>query len=74
MIGGGPQYVMADIEGVGSDLCGNYQAGVGLRLNLFAEHPVDLELRFHHISNLGMADPNVPLNSTKAYVGFSLPF
>ena len=74
MFGGGPVYVAADIDGVGSDLCGNYQAGVGVRLNLIENHPVDLELRFHHISNLGMAEPNVPLNSTKLFLGFMLPF
>ena len=74
MIGGGPQYIMADIEGVGSDLCGNYQMGCGLRLNVAEKHPVNLEIRYHHISNLGMADPNVPLNSVKMFVGATLPF
>ena len=74
MIGGGPQYIMADIEGVGSDLCGNYQMGCGLRFNLADRHPVNLEIRYHHISNLGMADPNVPLNSVKVFIGATLPF
>jgi lipid A 3-O-deacylase len=74
MVGGGPQYVLADIEGVGSDLCGNYQAGGGIRLNLIEDHPINLELRFHHISNLGFAEPNVSLNSTKLLLGFMLPF
>lgn len=71
LTGGGPVYVMADIDGVGSDLCGNYQAGCGLRFNAAEEHPINLELRYHHISNLGMADPNVPLNSIKLFVGFT---
>ena len=74
MIGGGPQYILADIEGVGSDLCGNYQMGCGLRFNVAEKHPVNLEIRYHHISNLGMADPNVPLNSVKMFVGATLPF
>lgn len=74
MIGGGPIYVAADIEGVGSDLSGNYQAGGGIRLNVFENHPVNLEVRFHHISNLGLASPNVPLNSTKLFLGFNLAF
>jgi len=74
MIGGGPVYVAADIDGVGSDLCGNYQAGGGMRLNLIENHPINLEARYHHISNLGMATPNVPLNSTKFFLGFNLPF
>lgn len=74
MIGGGPQYVMADIDGVGSDLCGNYQMGLGTRFLIKEKHPVNLEIRYHHISNLGMEDPNVPLNSVKFYVGTTLPF
>jgi opacity protein-like surface antigen len=74
MIGGGPQYILADIEGVGSDLCGNYQMGGGLRFNITEKHPINLEIRYHHISNLGMADPNVPLNSVKIFVGATLPF
>ena len=74
MIGGGPQYIMADIEGVGSDLCGNYQMGCGLRFNIADQYPVNLEIRYHHISNLGLAEPNVPLNSIKVFVGATLPF
>lgn len=74
MIGGGPQYILADIEGVGSDLCGNYQMGCGLRFNVADQHPVNLEIRYHHISNLGLADPNVPLNSVKVFIGATLPF
>jgi hypothetical protein len=74
MIGGGPQYIMADIDGVGSDICGNYQAGLGTRFRIKDKHPVNLELRYHHISNLGMEDPNVPLNSVKVFLGFRLPF
>lgn len=68
MTGGGPVLVLADIDGVGSDLCGNYQAGCGLRFNKM-KHPVNMEIRYHHISNLGMADPNVPLNSVKLFIG-----
>ncbi|MEN8256041.1 MAG: acyloxyacyl hydrolase, partial [Verrucomicrobiota bacterium] len=73
MIGGGPQYVLADIEGVGSDLCGNYQTGIGTRFLFADKHPVNLEIRYHHISNLGMAEPNIPLNSVKVFVGATLP-
>lgn len=74
LIGGGPQYLLADIEGVGSDLCGNYQMGIGTRFLVAEKHPVNLEIRYHHISNLGMAEPNVPLNSVKIYAGITLPF
>lgn len=74
MAGGGPVYVLADIEGVGSDLCGNYQMGGGIRLNIFGDTPVNLEARYHHISNLGAEEPNIALNSTKFLFGFTLPF
>lgn len=74
IIGGGPQYVAADIEGVGSDICGNYQMGLGTRFMATEKHRINLEIRYHHISNLGMEDPNVPLNSVKIYAGFTLPF
>lgn len=69
MIGGGPQYLMGDIEGVGSDICGNYQLGLGTRFMVTEKHRINLEIRYHHISNLGMADPNVPLNSVKLLIG-----
>lgn len=74
MIGGGPQYIMADIEGVGSDLCGNYQMGIGTKFLVADKHEVNLEIRYHHISNLDMAEPNVPLNSVKIFIGATLPF
>lgn len=74
MIGGGPQYIMADIDGVGSDVCGNYQLGIGTRYMFKDKHPINLELRYHHISNLGMEEPNVPLNSVKVFIGARLPF
>jgi lipid A 3-O-deacylase len=74
MAGGGPVYVAADIQGVGSDLCGNYQVGGGLRINATENQTILLELRYHHISNLNLASPNVALNSSKLYLGFALPF
>lgn len=74
MIGGGPQYILADIEGVGSDLCGNYQSGIGTKFKVKKKYDVNLEVRYHHISNLGMAEPNVPINSVKIYLGATLPF
>jgi hypothetical protein len=72
-LGGGPVYVAADIPGMGSRLCGNYQAGVGARIP-FSGWALHTELRYHHISNLGTADPNVPLNSLRALVGVSRDF
>ena len=72
--GGGPVYVAADIEGVGSDLCGNYMAGAGIRLKASALRYFNVEARYHHVSNLNMADPNVPLNSLKIMLGMTIRF
>jgi hypothetical protein len=69
-LGGGPVYADVVIPGMGSRLCGNYQAGVGLRLP-FARWSAHIEMRYHHISNLGLADPNEPLNSLHGMVGVS---
>jgi len=74
LAGGGPLYTGADIEGVGSDLCGNYLAGGGFRIALGERIAFNLEARYHHISNLGFADPNVPINSTKFLSGFTFSF
>jgi hypothetical protein len=74
MAGGGPVYTEADIPGVGSSLCGNYQAGGGLRIPLSDRIAFNAELRYHHISNLGMKEPNVPLNSLKGVCGLTLVF
>jgi hypothetical protein len=67
--GGGPVYSFADIDGMGADLNGNYQFGVGLEYPLSDARQLLVELRFHHISNAGSEDPNVPLNSGKFLVG-----
>lgn len=67
--GGGPVYSFADIDGMGADLNGNYQFGVGLEYQLDNRQRLLVELRYHHISNAGSEDPNVPLNSGKFLVG-----
>ncbi len=69
-LGGGPVYAEADIPGMGSRLCGNYQAGGGIRFP-FGRTALHIEARYHHISNLGMADPNVPINSLRGLLGLS---
>jgi len=74
MMGGGPVYLAGDINGVGSDICGHYQLGLGVRLKSTAGRIWNFEIRYHHISNLNMASPNVPLNSTKCVIGTTLPF
>ena len=72
--GGGPVYLLGDIKGVGSDLCGHYQAGGGVRFKVGCGQVFNLEVRYHHISNLDMASPNVPLNSTKVLLGTTWQF
>ncbi|MDJ0623545.1 MAG: acyloxyacyl hydrolase [Desulfocapsaceae bacterium] len=67
--GGGPVYSFADIPGMGSELNGNYQFGLGLKYNSTTRHDLLFELRYHHISNGGSEKPNDPLNSLKFMVG-----
>ncbi len=67
--GGGPVYSFADVEGMGADWNGNYQAGLGLEI--VGDNSILFEVRYHHISNAGAEEPNEPLNSVKLLVGFS---
>ncbi len=67
--GGGPVYNFADIPGMGADLNGNYQFGLGLKKNWKTAHQLLFELRYHHISNAGTEEPNDPLNSLKFLLG-----
>ena len=64
----------ANISGVGANLCGNYQTGLGLNCKIKKDRSFVLEYRFHQISNAGMKQPNVPLNSSKVLIGISVPF
>ncbi len=72
-VGGGPLYTRAEIPGTSSRLKGSYQAGAGLKLDLEAAS-LNLEVRFHHVSNGGIDEPNDPLNSGKFLLGIQLPF
>lgn len=67
--GGGPVYSFADIPGMGADLNGNYQLGLGLKKNWKTAHQLLFELRYHHVSNAGTEEPNDPLNSLKFLLG-----
>jgi len=69
--GGGPVYTNLDISDSGTDFNGNYQAGAGLRFFVSDKISLDLNCRFHHISNGDTAKPNFPLNSTKIFLGIS---
>ncbi len=72
-VGGGPVYTEAGIPGMGSKINGNYQAGCGVYFKADSGPVLVLEYRYHHISNLGTAEPNDPLNSSKYMLGVSLP-
>lgn len=69
--GGGPVYSFADIPGMGADFNGNYQFGVGLEYDWHPQHKLFYEIRYHHISNMGIEEPNEPLNSLKLLVGMT---
>jgi hypothetical protein len=67
--GGGPVYNFADIQGMGAELNGNYQFGIGLKYAWMENRKLLLESRWHHISNNGSEEPNAPLNAYKILVG-----
>jgi len=67
--GGGPVYSFADIPGMGAELNGNYQFGIGMEYGMAKSYNLLLEMRYHHISNGGSEEPNDPLNSCKLLVG-----
>jgi len=67
--GGGPVYSFADIPGMGTDWNGNYQFALGVERATGNARALLFEVRYHHISNAGTAEPNVPLNSIKFLMG-----
>ena len=67
--GGGPVYSFADVPGMGAELNGNYQFGIGMEYAMDKSYNLLLEMRYHHISNGGSEEPNDPLNSCKLLVG-----
>ena len=72
--GGGPIYVDADIPGVGADINGNYQFGLGVRARVNRRVWIAAEYRFHHVSNGNRVDPNTPLNSSKVLIGVGVGY
>ena len=72
--GGGFLYTDADIPGLGSKYNGNYQGGAGILYRLRPKYSLNVEYRFHHVSNLGTAKPNDPLNSSKFLIGLTALF
>ncbi|OGD26631.1 MAG: hypothetical protein A2Y56_09830 [Candidatus Aminicenantes bacterium RBG_13_63_10] len=69
--GGGPFFTTAAIPGMGSKLCGNYLSGVGCRWRFSGNISINMECRYHHISNMELSSPNVPINSFKILAGLS---
>lgn len=69
--GGGPVYSFGDIPGMGTKLNGNYQFAIGLDHSISATQSILTEIRYHHVSNGGRKDPNVPLNSIKFVIGLT---
>lgn len=69
--GGGPVYSFGEISGMGADLNGNYQIGIGLEYPMPQNYNLLFEFRYHHISNGGREKPNEPLNSCKFLVGMT---
>ena len=67
--GGGPVYTDAEIPGLGSNVNGNWQLGMGLKFPAPKKYDFTIEYRFHHISNMGTEEPNDPLNSSKLLLG-----
>lgn len=70
--GGGPLYVDLGLPTMGTKLCFSYQGGTGLQYFVDKKTALNLEYRYHHISNAGTASPNEPLNSSKFLFGMSV--
>jgi lipid A 3-O-deacylase len=71
LAGGGPLFVDLGLPTMGSRLCFTYQGGTGLQYLLDKNTALNLEYRYHHISNAGTANPNEPINSNKVLIGAS---
>lgn len=69
--GGGPVYVDLGLPSMGAKLNFSYQGGTGLQIPIAEATMLNLEYRYHHISNAGTASPNEPLNSSKLLLGIS---
>ena len=70
--GGGILYVDLGLPTMGSRLDFSYQGGTGVQYFIGKDIALNMEYRYHHISNAGTAEPNEPLNSSKFLLGISL--
>lgn len=69
--GGGPVYVGLGLPSMGAKLNFSYQGGTGVQIPIAQATMLNLEYRYHHVSNAGTATPNEPLNSSKFLLGLS---
>ena len=69
--GGGPVYVGLGLPTMGAKLNFSYQGGTGVQIPVGQATMLNLEYRYHHISNAGTETPNEPLNSSKFLLGVS---
>jgi opacity protein-like surface antigen len=69
--GGGPLFVDLGLPTMGTKLCFSYQGGTGLQYFIDSKTALNVEYRYHHISNAGTAEPNEPINSNKILMGVS---
>ena len=57
---------------MGSRLDFSYQAGTGIQYFITRNTALNVEYRYHHVSNANTASPNEPLNSSKILLGISI--
>jgi lipid A 3-O-deacylase len=72
LAGGGPLYVDLGLPTMGTKWCYSYQGGTGLQYFIDKKTALNMEYRYHHISNAGTAEPNEPINSSKILLGVSV--
>lgn len=72
LAGGGPLYVDLGLPTMGTKMCFSYQGGTGLQYFTDKKTALNLEYRYHHISNAGTSEPNEPINSSKILLGVSV--
>ncbi len=70
--GGGVLFVDLGLPTMGTKLCFSYQGGTGIQYPIGDTAMLNLEYRYHHISNAGTAEPNEPINSNKLLLGVSV--
>ncbi len=70
--GGGILYVDTGLPTMGSRLDFSYQGGAGLQYFISKSTALNVEYRYHHVSNANTATPNEPLNSSKFLIGISI--